>query len=151
MKKRILLSIASLLSLLYTANANNIQVANVFLGAQVTAGAQATHHTSINFDVQWDNSWRTSNNESNYDGCWLFAKYRKLGTSLWKHASLNYVSPGTAVACGHTEASGSTIKQSADGKGVWLYRDADGIGNVAFAGNTLRWNYGADVYWITIV
>jgi hypothetical protein len=120
--------------------ANNIQTANVFLNGQNTA----SDFTLINYDISWENSWHTSTNESNYDGCWIFAKFRKNNTSAWKHCTINYVSPGTASASGHTEAGGSVIKTSNDGKGVWQYRDANGIGSINWADNQLRWNYGAD-------
>lgn len=123
-----------------TTFANNIQITNTSLSGQNAA----SNFTLVNFDVNWDNSWRTSTNESNYDGAWIFVKFRKQGTSLWKHATLNYASPGTPAACGHTQPTGSTLKQSADGKGAWIYRNADGIGNVYFGGAQLRWNYGID-------
>lgn len=123
-----------------TLQANNIQTANVALNGQNVT----SHFTLVNYDISWENSWRTNTNESNYDGAWIFVKFRKKNASLWQHASINYVSPGTAAACGHTQAGGSTIKTSADGKGVWMYRSANGSGAVNWTGNKLRWNYGAD-------
>lgn len=138
--KKLFLSVIVLLVATVTTFANNIQISNTSLSGQNAA----SNFTLVNFDINWDNSWRTSTNESNYDGAWIFVKFRKQGTSLWKHATLNYVSPGTPAACGHTQPSGSTLKQSADGKGAWIYRDADGIGNVYFGGAQLRWNYGVD-------
>ncbi len=122
------------------ALANNIQLTNVSVSGQNTAA----NYSQINFDVAWDNSWRTTNNETNYDGAWVFMKFRKAGTSVWKHATLNYVSPGTAAGSGHTQPAGSTLQTPADGKGVWMYRDAPGIGNVVFTGASVRWNYGVD-------
>jgi formylglycine-generating enzyme required for sulfatase activity len=139
MKNRIVLSI-TLLFACCSSWANNIQLSNVYLSGQNTA----LNFTSINFDVAWDNSWRTSTNESNYDGAWLFAKWRKKGTSEWRHASINYVAPGTAAACGHTAAAGAVLQTSSDGLGIWMHRDADGIGNASFAANSLQWNYGID-------
>ena len=53
--------------------ANNIQLANVLLNGQNT-GSQ---YSIINFDVSWENSWRTITNETNYDGAWIFVKFRK--------------------------------------------------------------------------
>ncbi len=138
--KQIFLSMMVMLTIAFTAKANNVQTANVSLNGQNTA----LDFTMINYDISWENSWRTSTNESNYDGCWIFAKFRKNNTSLWKHCTINYVSPGTASACGHTEAAGSIVKTSNDSKGVWQYRSADGIGAVNWTGNQLRWNYGAD-------
>jgi formylglycine-generating enzyme required for sulfatase activity len=39
---------------------------------------------------------------------------------------------------------GSAISTPTDGKGVFIYRDANGIGNVSFTGAQLQWNYGVD-------
>lgn len=112
--------------------ANNITVNNASLSGQNTA----SHFTLINFDVAWENSWRTATNENNYDGAWIFVKYRKNGTADWRHCTIN--------ATGNTNGAGSTFFIAADGKGAFIYRSADGIGNVNFTGNQLRWNYGAD-------
>jgi formylglycine-generating enzyme required for sulfatase activity len=140
MKKVTLLTAFMLLAIQFGIKANNIQIANVSLSGQNTA----SNYTSVNFDISWDNSWRTSTNESNYDGAWLFVKWRKKGTSEWRHATINYVAPGDATSCGHTASSGAMIQTSSDTRGVWIHRDSDGIGNISFAANSLRWNYGAD-------
>ncbi|HRP16598.1 MAG TPA: hypothetical protein PL128_01265 [Ginsengibacter sp.] len=110
--------------------ANNILVDNANLSGKNTS----THTTNVTFDVSWENSWRTSTNESNYDGAWIFVKYRKNGTNDWRHATITSA----------TGATGAATQVPADGKGIFIYRDADGIGNVNFTGNTLLWNYGAD-------
>ena len=115
-----------------SANANNILVSNATISGQNT-----TNHTAlINFGVSWENSWRTSTNENNYDGAWIFIKYRKNGTTDWRHASINVT--------GNTPSAGAAITVTADGKGAFVYRSANGIGNVNFAANTLQWNYGVD-------
>jgi formylglycine-generating enzyme required for sulfatase activity len=114
------------------ANANNILVSNATLSNQNTAA----HNIKANFDITWDNSWRTSTNENNYDGAWIFIKFRKNGTSDWRHATID----GSSF----TAATGAAITVSADNKGVFLYRNADGIGNVSFTANQLQWNYSAD-------
>lgn len=115
--------------------ANNIQLANVSLNGQNTV----SQFSMVNFDVSWENSWRTITNEANYDGAWLFVKFRKKSSSLWQHASLN--------ASGFTAPSGSVLQISADGKGLWMYHTlpgADFTGNVNYTGASIRWNYGAD-------
>jgi formylglycine-generating enzyme required for sulfatase activity len=139
MKKIITLALLFLAFTLGT-EANNIQTSNVSLSGQNTA----LDYTLINYDISWENSWRTSNNESNYDGTWIFAKFRKKNTSLWLHCTINYGAGGSAAASGHTQAAGSTIQTSNDSKGLWQYRTADGIGNVNWTGNKLQWNYGVD-------
>lgn len=135
MKKSVLLSIL-FISFFFKVSANNVVVTNVNLGPQVKTGPLATHYTHVNYDISWENSWRTSTNESNYDGCWIFVKYRKQSTSAWQHATIDIA--------GQVMPSGSTIKTSADGKGVWMYRNSDGIGNVSWSAAGLKWNYGAD-------
>ena len=135
MKKITLLSVF-IFTCLLNAIANDVVVSNVTLGPQDKSGALSTHHTQVKYDITWKNSWRTSTNESNYDGCWIFVKYRKQSTSAWQHATLDIA--------GQTMPGGSTIKTSADGKGVWMYRNADGIGDVNWTGAELQWNYGAD-------
>ncbi len=139
MKKIITLAIL-IFALIGMATANNIQTSNVSLNGQNTV----LDYTLINYDISWENSWRTSTNESNYDGTWIFAKFRKKNTSQWLHCTINYGTGGTATASGHTEAAGSVIQTSSDSKGLWQYRAADGIGNVNWTGNKLRWNYGVD-------
>ena len=76
MRTLILIATAALGLASMSTWANNITVSNTSLGPQNT-GNQTI---AIHFDVAWENSWRTSNNESNYDGAWLFAKYRNNGT-----------------------------------------------------------------------
>ncbi len=117
------------------AKANNIQLANILINGQNTVG----QFSLINFDVSWDNSWRTVTNEANYDGAWVFAKFRKKTSNTWQHA--------TIAATGMTMPAGSFIKTAADGKGVWIYRGSTGVdftGNVNYTGAKLQWNYGAD-------
>lgn len=134
MKKILTIFIAGLISL--SSFANDVLVSSISLIGQTTAGPLNTHYTNVQFSINWKNSWRTSTNESNYDGCWLFVKYRKQSTSVWLHATLN--------ATGQTAPAGSTLKPTLDGKGAWIYRAADGIGDVTYNTAQLRWNYGAD-------
>ncbi len=128
------------ISVAFTALANNIQLAGIGLSGQNTT----SHFSLIGFDVTWDNSWRVSSNENNYDAAWVFAKFRKKGTNSWLHATINYTSPGDAASGGHTVNAGASLRVAPDGKGTFIYRNADGIGTVSFSGNKLRWNYGVD-------
>lgn len=135
--KRILPSAICLafLCCLAPAFANNISVTNVRLGTVYQTPAFAM----IEFDLAWENSWRDT---LNHDAAWVFVKYRPVGnTGPWSHATLNYVN---GLGDGHMPAPGAAIDATSDGKGAFLYRSAPGAGNVSFAGNRLRWNYGAD-------
>lgn len=134
--KKVLIPLTVALLICISAFANDVQVAAVSLTGQTTAGPLNTHYVNVQFDINWKNSWRTSTNESNYDGCWIFVKYRKQSTSVWLHATLNLT--------GQTAPAGSTLQPSLDGKGAWIYRTANGTGNVSYTAAQLRWNYGAD-------
>ena len=120
--------------------ANNIQISQVRITDQNTTD----HYTMVEFDLSWENSWRTSEYESNWDAAWIFIKYKKVDgavTSVWNHCNLNYVD-GTGAADGHTVPAGSVVKTTSDGVGVFVHRNANGIGNVSWSDIQLRWNYG---------
>lgn len=121
------------------AVANNITVSGVGLTGQ----DPVANTSQITFNVAWENSWRTSTNESNMDGAWMFVKYRKVNTSNWQHCTLNYGN-GTAASAGHVQPAGSEVRTPSDGKGVWIYRAANGTGDVTYNAGQLRWNYGVD-------
>lgn len=127
-----------LLSITVAFFALNSMANNITVTAATLSGQNVTTHTEIvNFTVGWENSWRTSINESNYDGAWIFVKFRRLtGTADWRHCTLT-------VANSVVGAGGIMTVQN-DLKGAFINRNADGIGNVSFTGNQLVWNYGAD-------
>lgn len=130
--KTFYIALASLIVFTISGFANNISVSTATLSGQNT-----TAHTEIiNFNVAWDNSWRTSTNENNYDGAWIFVKFRKQGTTDWRHCTIS--------GSGSSAATGATFSVPTDGKGAFIYRSANGIGNVSYTGNQLIWNYGAD-------
>jgi formylglycine-generating enzyme required for sulfatase activity len=130
--KKIYLPLVAMLMATSTLLANNIQLANTGLSDQNTGN----HTSKIGFDVSWENSWRTSSNEKNWDAAWIFVKFRKKGASSWLHATLQ--------TSGHTAATGSNVTVPSDGKGAFIYRSADGVGAVNFTGNKLVWSYGSD-------
>lgn len=113
----------------FTLHANNIEVNNITLTNQNT-GAETT---VIQFDLAWENSWRISVGPSNYDAAWVFAKYR-VGGGPWRHATL--AGPGTIPA-------GAAIDVE-DNAGAFVYRAADGNGDLAFTNVQLVWDYGED-------
>jgi len=125
--------------------ANNVVVSNVLLTGQNTT----LQYTLVQFDISWDNSWRTSVGPSNWDAAWVFVKYRKKTHSNWNHATLNWVD-GTGSGDGHTEPANCDINSSNDNGaggsyGVFIHRDADMVqGSVNYNGVQLRWNYGVD-------
>ena len=113
------------------ARSNNILVSNISL----TARNKSAQTVLVQFNLSWDNSWRTSTAAPfNWDAAWVFVKY-KVGNGDWKHATL--------ATSGHTIPSGATSTQS-DGSGMFIYRSTDGTGTFSPSGIQLRWNYGTN-------
>lgn len=123
--------------------ANDIAISNLSLTGKNTTD----HFTLVQFDISWENSWRTTSSPGNWDAAWVFVKYR-VGTGNWQHAWLN--------ESGHTAPAGSTITPGllTPGTafnattnpvlGAFLYRSVDGDGTFNNNGVQLRWNYGAN-------
>jgi formylglycine-generating enzyme required for sulfatase activity len=134
MKKKILLP-AAILFLNSFSRANNINISNLVKASANTAAG----YIVVQFNLTWDNSWRDA---ENWDAAWIFIKYRLQGsTGAWSHGTLNFID-GTND--GHAPSPGSVIRTTTDGKGVFVFRNAIGTGNVNFTGMQLRWNYEAD-------
>lgn len=126
--------------------ANNITVTNVALSATPNT---VLDFTTVNFDVAWNNSWRTNVGPNNWDAAWIIVKYRLKNSIIWNHATLNWVN-GTGGGDGHTLPAGTVISSVNDtgaggAKGVFIYANAVmAQGNVNYTGVQLRWNYGVD-------
>ncbi|MFZ4547180.1 MAG: formylglycine-generating enzyme family protein [Bacteroidales bacterium] len=135
MKKHFYKLLGILLGLLICGSltANNIQVSNTKLTRQNTTN----DYTLVQFDLTWENSWRTSSAPNNWDAAWVFVKYR-VGSGDWQHATLN--STGHSVGSG----TGTTITPASDGTGAFIYRSANGTGTFSITGAQLRWNYGTN-------
>jgi formylglycine-generating enzyme required for sulfatase activity len=135
--KKILWSIVFIVIATY-CNANNITVSAVALSGQVNGS-----HTFVTFTVQWDNSWRVSAGPQNWDGAWIFVKYQVTGGTgctasiNWNHATLS------STSAQHVAPGGSTIDAVSDGKGIFIYRNANGSGSNTY-NVQLRWNYPTD-------
>jgi len=123
-----------------SARANNIQLANPTLTGNTATTAQ------VQFDLSWENSWRTINS-NNWDAAWVFVKYRTSLTGPWLHANLNNT--------GHEAAAGSQIDlglltpgtaynaTTNPVVGVFIYRNANGTGSLSLPGTQLQWNFAA--------
>jgi len=126
-------------------SANNIEVRNVTLASQ----NMANDYYMVEFDLSWENSWRTSTFESNWDAAWVFIKYTPKNQQSWQHAYLHYVD-GTNDE--HQAPAGCSIRTANNsngdpslGVGVFIYRDSDGIGKVNYEGIQLRWDYDDNI------
>ncbi len=103
---------------------------NLIIGTPVLAST-----TSIQFTVQWDNSWRIATGPANWDAVWIFVKYQDCATNLWKHVDLSTTAGNHSVTGGQLE-----ILTVTDAKGVFLRLNANGNSNVSSATVTLKFN-----------
>lgn len=136
MKKTNYLLIYLLLILLFnvfTTQANNLTIENIELKNKNTKYKTV----NIQFDISWENSWRTSSAPANYDAVWIFVKYR-IGTGEWQHATLH------TDSMEHTMHSEAAVEPANDGKGLFIFRAEDGTGNIDWDNILIRWKYGTD-------
>ncbi len=124
------LLLSSMLCIASSLFANNITVSNTSL----TGRNKSTQTVLVQFNLNWQNSWRTSTAPFNWDAAWVFVKY-KVGNGDWKHATLS--------TTGHTIPSGATSTQP-DAAGLFIYRSTDGSGTFSPSGIQLLWKYGTD-------
>ncbi|MFO8067887.1 MAG: hypothetical protein R6U11_09935, partial [Bacteroidales bacterium] len=95
----------------------------------------------VNFSVGWENSWRSDiagtgyAEPYNHDAIWVFMKYQE-NEGVWKHATL--------ATNGHIIPAGAEHTVPSDNLGVFIYRDANGSGNITLNDVELKWDYGAD-------
>ena len=139
MNKKICLLVGLIMLLTLPLLANNIAVGTVTITDQSTVGDQPIHYTHLQFDISWENSWRTSSAPNNYDAAWVFAKWKLHSETDWAHCTL------ASTDLDHTAPTGSTIDAASDGTGIFIYRDDVGSGSNNWDNAKLRWNYGTDV------
>jgi len=132
MKFNKLITLSFLLFFVFLLKGNNIRVRNVELNNQ-----DAIDQTyQVKFNLSWENSWRTSTLEANWDAAWVFVKYREVPYARWHHATIRQ--------SGFLESDDSEIVVPFDRKGAFIQRAEDGIGDVNFRNLELKWDYGAD-------
>ncbi|MBU3744170.1 MAG: hypothetical protein FGM61_06410, partial [Sediminibacterium sp.] len=111
--------------------ANNIVVSSISLTGRNTS----TQSVRVQFNLSWDNSWRTTSAPFNWDAAWVFVKYKIGTTGDWKHATL--------ATAGHTIPSIASTTQN-DAAGIFIYRSGVGTGTFNPTAIQLIWNYGSD-------
>lgn len=124
-----------------TAYANNIEVTSLRLGTK----DNTANTVMVNFNLTWENSWRTSTGPSNWDAAWVFVKY-KVGSGDWQHARLNdtdHSASGSTIYAGLLTPGTAFHATDNPALGVFIYRNTDGTGTNTFD-TQLRWNYGAN-------
>lgn len=152
MRTRYITAYLSLLAIVLTVpiHATNVQVSNV---NQVNVDAD---NHRIEFDLSWEDSWRQDNNEpNNYDGVWVFIKYRDClekasgNPGSYKHAYLSQT-PGnhtiaTATVGGApvtmvVDVALTNISGTDHGMGLFIYQPAgDRIGDVVTTTVSVLW------------
>lgn len=105
----------------------HVQANNLVIGTPTISGR------TISFTIQWDNSWRVSPAPSNWDAVWVFVKRQACdqpNENPWLHEVL--------ASSGHS-VTGSQLQVDlpADKRGVFIRRNADGIGNITQSTVTL--------------
>jgi formylglycine-generating enzyme required for sulfatase activity len=130
------------LGMVFQANANNVQISNVSLIGD-----------TVKFDISWENSWRntaTANSTENFDGVWVFVKYRDACDrtssypSAYNHAWLvndtlqHFMSSTASKKMGTTTISGTPRAM-----GIFIHRRADGTGTFTLSNVKLRWDQAA--------
>jgi formylglycine-generating enzyme required for sulfatase activity len=130
--------------------ATNVQVSNV---NQVNVDAD---NHRIEFDLSWEDSWRQDNNEpNNYDGVWIFIKYRDClekasgNPASYKHAWLSTTATDHSIASAtvggssmamEVEVGLTNISGTDRGMGIFIYQPAgDRIGDVTATTVSLLW------------
>lgn len=91
--------------------------------------------TTLQFTIQWDNSWRVTGGPANWDAVWVFVKYQDCATNYlpWQHVGLSTTSGDHTVTGGVLQ-----IDAAPDGKGVFIRRASAGSGNISAATVTLK-------------
>ena len=142
MKKKFTLFLL-LAALTSNLNANNVSITNL----TITEKNTGSHYSLVQFDISWENSWRTTTGPNNWDAAWVFVKYRVAGGE-WQHAWLNnngYTAPsGSTLDVGFLKPGTAFNATTNPGLGAFVYRAKVGNGTSTFNGVQLRWNYGAN-------
>ncbi|MBU3744645.1 MAG: hypothetical protein FGM61_08900, partial [Sediminibacterium sp.] len=113
--------------------ANNIVVSSISLTGRNTS----TQSVRVQFNLSWDNSWRTTSAPFNWDAAWVFVKYKIGTTGDWKHATL--------ATSGHTIPSIASTTQN-DAAGLFIYSSTSTTSPGTFNPTAIQliWNYGSD-------
>src|SRR5690606_24176362 len=100
--RKCMAAVSGFLIVATTVKANNVSVSNL----QYLPATQ-----ELQFDISWDNSWRntgTTGSTENYDGVWVFAKYRDACAKDSVFPSASSYKPMWFSATGHTIPTGAT-------------------------------------------
>lgn len=107
------------------AKANNVSISDIKIINNGNGDAK------ISFDLYWENSWRVTTGQSNYDGVYVFFKYRAPNTNgLWYPLHLSGHNP---VGANYSiYQSFITYQIPNPSIGAIIYRNAAGMGTASF-------------------
>ena len=123
------------------ASANNVRITSL------TVHPHSGGDGEVEFDLAWDNSWRSTTEPYNWDAVWVFAKLRLNGGD-WTH--LNLKSTGHTIpqspqalttSLGLVDTGAAYNASTNPYVGMFVYRTNDGFGAVTANDMRLRWNY----------
>jgi formylglycine-generating enzyme required for sulfatase activity len=103
--------------------ANNVQISNASIINNGPGNIQ------VQFDLSWDNSWRVSTGQANYDGVWVFFKYKNVSGN-WIH--MYFTGNNNVIPAGFDVHQNSEFNKT----GAVLYRESTnaGTGSVSIPG-----------------
>jgi len=143
------LFISTLLVINVNVSANDIRVNNISLtGQNVSSGVNhPSNSIKIQFDLNWKNSWRTTDAPNNWDAAWVFVKYR-VGNGEWHHAYLNdsghFAPSGSQIDLGLKNPTIPFDASTNPAIGVYIRRSDIGSGFLNLFAVQLQWNYRAN-------
>ena len=114
---------------LFLVQASNLKANNLQIGVPTV-----TTSNNLVFTVSWDNSWNTTSAPNNWDGVYIFAKYRDCASSgAWDHVSFS-----TTLSELTANSPLEVDNYNLDGKGVVVKRENVGSGNITNVTVTLK-------------
>ncbi|MEY4668885.1 MAG: hypothetical protein RL518_1584 [Pseudomonadota bacterium] len=123
------------------ALANDIQITNL------TVHPYSGGNGEVEFDITWQNSWRSTTEPYNWDAAWIFCKIRRNGGN-WAHLKLNtsgHTIPSTpqaiTTAMGLVDPTIAHNSSTNPAVGIFLHRTNDGFGTFTANDVRLQWNY----------
>ncbi|MCL2026926.1 MAG: SUMF1/EgtB/PvdO family nonheme iron enzyme [Bacteroidales bacterium] len=142
-----LLAIVMAVLLNTNANASNIQITT-----EPTIEVAMPGLKVVKFSLSWEYSWRSAQ-LNNWDGAWVFVKYR-IGMDSWDHMYLDHsYNPGTDLnANGVPMAFTYGFTGQGDQEkavGVFLYRQGNGQGDINWQNLSVRWRYDTENTYVS--
>jgi formylglycine-generating enzyme required for sulfatase activity len=108
-------------------------VSSISFANNLVIGTPTVSGSTVTFTIKWDNSWNVTDGPANWDAVWIFVKRQTCAANTlnpWIHADI--------AVSGHTvDGTQLQIDTVTDNKGVFIRRNAVGVGNITQATVTL--------------